>query len=98
MSPLPIITTTPARLEDPVMRGAPAVISTPVTTPATTSTLRAPALIALSFAFDSVANTLNVVIRDECSGEIVRTIAYKNIPHDIHQAHKLNGLLLNQFA
>jgi hypothetical protein len=98
MSSLPIIATTPSRPEDLVVRDTPPLIATPVATSTATSPMRAPTLIALSFAFDSIAKTLNVVIRDEHSGEIVRTIAYKNIPHDIHQTHKLNGLLLNQLA
>ena len=98
MSSLPIITATPAHLEDPVIRGTTPAASTPLTTSTTPSPVRAPTLTALSFAFDSVAKTLNVVIRDERSGEVMRTIAYTHIAHDIHQIHKLNGLLLNQLA
>lgn len=65
--------------------------------PAITSA-SAPSTVALSFAFDSVQKTLNVVIKDERSGEIVRKIKYTGIPHDVHRPEKLNGLLLNQLA
>jgi uncharacterized FlaG/YvyC family protein len=57
-----------------------------------------PSTVALSFAFDSVQKILNVVIKDERSGEIVRKIEYTHIPHDVHRPEKLNGLLMNQFA
>lgn len=54
--------------------------------------------VALSFAFDSVQKTLQVVITDERSGEVLRKIEYNRIPHDVHRPEKLNGLLLNQWA
>ncbi len=46
----------------------------------------------------SIAKTLNVVVRDERSGEVVRTIEYTHIPREVHRSDKLNGLLLNQFV
>ena len=60
--------------------------------------MQAISALALSFAFDAVEKKLNVVIRDERSGEIVRTIEYKRIPTDLFRNNKLNGLLMNQLA
>jgi uncharacterized FlaG/YvyC family protein len=54
--------------------------------------------VALSFAFDIVTKSLNVVMTDKTSGEVVRKIAFTHIPSDIHQSDKLHGLLLDQFA
>jgi uncharacterized FlaG/YvyC family protein len=54
--------------------------------------------LALSFAYDSVAKSLNIVMTDKTSGEIIRKITYTHIPPDVHQADKLHGLLLDQLA
>jgi hypothetical protein len=54
--------------------------------------------VALSFAFDSLTQSLNVIMTDKNSGEAVRKISYKSLPIDVHKAEKLNGLLLDQFA
>lgn len=54
--------------------------------------------LAMSFAYDSVAKSLNIVMTDKTSGEIIRKITYKHIPPDVHQADKLQGLLLDQLA
>jgi hypothetical protein len=54
--------------------------------------------VALSFAFDSVTKSLNVVMTDKTSGEVVRKVTYEYLPHDVHQPNKLHGLLLDQFA
>jgi hypothetical protein len=53
---------------------------------------------ALSFAYDSVAKSLNIVMTDKTSGEVIRKITYKHIPSDVHQSDKLHGLLLDQLA
>ena len=53
---------------------------------------------ALSFAYDSVAKSLNIVMTDKTSGEVIRKITYKHMSSDIHQTHKLQGLLLDQRA
>ena len=53
---------------------------------------------ALSFAYDSVAKSLNIVMTDKTSGEVIRKITYKHLSLDIHQTHKLQGLLLDQQA
>jgi hypothetical protein len=99
MSHLPPIASTPAHLEDPVMSGVTSLAKSPIPIASPSKPLtREPSLVALSFAFDAVAKTLNVVIRDKRSGEVVRTIEYTRIPADVHQNDKLNGLLLNQFA
>ena len=100
MSHLPPIASTPAHLEDPVISAVTSIASTAPTPPApATSHAHAPtSAIAVSFAFDSVEKTLNVVIKDERSGEVVRTIEYTHIPADIHRSDKLNGLLLDQFV
>jgi hypothetical protein len=55
-------------------------------------------VVALSFAFDIITKSLNVVMTDKTSGEVVRKIAFTHLPSDIHQADKLHGLLLDQFA
>ena len=99
MSHLPPIASTPAHLEDPVISAVTSIASTAPTPPApATSHAHTPSAIAVSFAFDSVEKTLNVVIKDERSGEVVRTIEYTHIPADIHRSDKLNGLLLDQFV
>ena len=54
--------------------------------------------LALSFAYDSVAKSLNIVMTDKTSGEIIRKITYKHMPSDLHQTDKLHGLLLDQLA
>ena len=99
MSHLPPITAMPAHLEDPVMTSVTPLAKnpTPPTSP-TTTLAHMPSSVALSFAFDAIEKTLNVVIRDERSGEVVRTIEYTHIPHEVHRNDKLNGLLLDQFA
>ena len=99
MSHLPPITAMPVHLEDPVMTGVTPLAKNPKTPTSPTTTLaHMPSSVALSFAFDVIEKTLNVVIRDERSGEVVRTIEYTHIPHDVHRNDKLNGLLLDQFA
>lgn len=54
--------------------------------------------VAVSFAFDSINQTLQVVITDEQSGQVVRQFQYTRLPPDVHRSQMLNGLLLNQFA
>jgi len=99
MSHLPPIASTPAHLEDPAMGDVATMAKTPISPVVPTTPLaREPSSIALSFAFDAIAKTLNVVIRDERSGDVVRTIEYTHIPCDVHRSDKLNGLLLNQYA
>ncbi len=99
MSHLPPIASTPAHLEDPVMSAVTSIGNTTPTPPApATSHAHAPSVIAVSFAFDSIEKTLNVVLKDERSGEVVITIEYTHIPADIHRSNKLNGLLLDQFV
>jgi hypothetical protein len=99
MSHLPPIASTPAHLEDHVISAVTSIASTaPMPPSPETSQAHAPSVIAVSFAFDSIEKTLNVVIKDEQSGEVVRTIEYTHIPADIHRSDKLNGLLLDQFV
>ena len=99
MPHLPPIASTPAHLEDPVISAVTSIASTaPTPSASATSQAHAPSVIAVSFAFDSIEKTLNVVIKDERSGEVVRTIEYTHIPADIHRSDKLNGLLLDQFV
>ncbi len=57
-----------------------------------------PSAVALSFAFDSIQKTLNVVMTDERSGEVVRTFEFIRLPPNIHHTDRLNGLLLDEFA
>ena len=81
------------------MSHLPPIASTaPTPSASATSQAHAPSVIAVSFAFDSIEKTLNVVIKDERSGEVVRTIEYTHMPADIHRSDKLNGLLLDQFV
>jgi len=99
MSHLLPMTTMPAHLEESVVRdvtcltNSPARPAAPIPPPPQVTSS-----VALSFAFDAAAKTLNVVIRDERSGEVVRTIAYTHMPADMHQNNKLNGLLMDQFV
>jgi len=100
MSHLAPITTPPARREDPVASPVTSFAGKQSTqvSPATSHTVQITSALALSFAFDSVEKKLNVVIRDERSGEVVRTIEYKHIPANLHSNDKLHGLLLNRLA
>lgn len=99
MPHLPPIASTPVHLEDPVISAVTSIASTaPTPSASATSQAHAPSVIAVSFAFDSIEKTLNVVIKDERSGEVVRTIEYTHMPADIHRSDKLNGLLLDQFV
>jgi hypothetical protein len=54
--------------------------------------------VALSFAFDIATKSLNVVMTDKVSGEVVRKMSYTHLPTDVHQSNKLHGLLLDQLA
>ena len=96
--------TAPIHLDEHLTNVATAIPSAPplpvpsTPAPANTASASSPSTVALSFAFDSVQKILNVVIKDERSGEIVRKIEYTHIPHDVHRPEKLNGLLMNQFA
>lgn len=53
---------------------------------------------AMSFAYDSVAHSLNIVMTDKASGEVIRKITYKHMSSDVHQTLTLQGLLLDQQA
>jgi hypothetical protein len=53
---------------------------------------------ALSFAFDRVTQSLQVIITDQVSGEVLRKLEYTAIPSHTHQTDKLQGLLLDQLA
>jgi uncharacterized FlaG/YvyC family protein len=70
----------------------PATLATPVEQASSGNT------VALSFAFDLVTRSLNIVMTDQSSGEVVRKIAYTRLPNDVHRTDKLHGLLLDQFA
>jgi hypothetical protein len=100
MSHLAPITTPPAPREDPAASAVAAIAGKPSThiPAAVRQVVPTTSALTLSFAFDSIEKKLNVVIRDERSGEVVRTIEYKNIPANLHSNDKLHGLLLNQFA
>jgi hypothetical protein len=98
MSHLSLLATAPAHLDDAVITAPQALPSTAPTVLPPAAAVRSPSTVALSFAFDSVHKTLNVVVTDERSGEVLRKIEYNQIPHDVHRPDKLSGLLLNQFA
>ena len=99
MSHLPPITPMPIHPEGPVTNGMTSAAPNPKpAAPRVNPPVQEHSSVALSFAFDAVEKTLNVVVRDERSGEIVRTIEYTHIPHEVHRRKQLNGLLLDQFA
>ena len=52
----------------------------------------------LSFAYDAVGKSLNIVMTDKASGEVVRKISYKQISPDLHKTNTLQGLLLDQLV
>lgn len=58
--------------------------------------------VALTFAFDSVKKSLDVVMTDRTSGEVIRKFSYTGMPPEVHQTDKLtglvSGLLLDQMA
>lgn len=54
--------------------------------------------IALSFAYDTAAKSLNIVMTNKNSGEVVRKISYKQIPSEVHRTHQLHGLLLDRMV
>ena len=97
MSKLTPLTPTPSALLDrsAMNQTAPTTSSTSTGTAPEPKT---PSAVALSFAFDSIQKTLNVVMTDERSGEVVRTIEFTRLPPDIHHNDRLNGLLLDQFV
>ncbi len=97
MPNLSLTTGIPTQLQDPVKRGVTPFASTAGAVHALPPT-RANGSVALSFAFDAQDKTLHVVIRDERSGEVVRTIAYTHLPQDVHRSDKLSGILLDQLA
>ena len=100
MSHLAPITTPPAPREGPAASAVTTIVGKPSTQvpPVVRQVVPTTSSLALSFAFDSVEKKLNVVIHDERSGEVVRTIEYRHIPANLHSNDKLHGLLLNQFA
>jgi uncharacterized FlaG/YvyC family protein len=54
--------------------------------------------VSLSFAFDSLTQSLNVIMTDKNSGEVVRKFSYKSLAADVHKTEKLTGLLLDQLV
>lgn len=49
--------------------------------------------IALSFAFDAVNRSLDVVMTDKTSGEVIRKFSYTGMHPEVHQTDKLTGLV-----
>ena len=99
MPHLPPIASTPAHLEDPVISAVTSIASTaPTPSASATSQAHAPSVIAVSFAFDSIEKTLNVVIKDERSGEGVRNMEYTKRKADRNRSDKRNGLRMDQFV
>ena len=52
--------------------------------------------IAMSFAFDASSKSLNVVMTDTVSGQLIRKFSYKSLPVAVHRSEKLTGYLIDQ--
>jgi len=52
--------------------------------------------IAMSFAFDAASKSLNVVMTDTVSGQLIRKFSYTSLPVAVHQSEKLTGYLIDQ--
>ena len=98
MTHLPPITVAFAPLDEARMVGAHKKTQTPSLASPIDVTPTTFGHVAVSFAFDHVKKTLQVVITDEQSGQVVRQFEYTRLPPDVHHAQQLNGLLLNQLV
>jgi len=98
MTHLPPIAAAFAPLDDARMVGARKTAQTPSSTSQIDMTQPTLGHVAVSFAFDNVKKTLQVVITDEQSGQVVRQFEYRRLTPDVHQSQQLNGLLLNQLV
>ena len=97
-SPISLPTVAPAHQDDAVSKPTPNKPKTQTHTEPTIEPNYSSNTVALSFAFDIATKSLNVVMTDKTSGEVVRKVTYEYLPHDVHQPNKLHGLLLDQFA
>lgn len=89
---------TPNKIEAHRPESKPTAVVPPVPSIQTTLQEKPQVTVSLSYAFDSLTQSLNVIMTDKNSGEVVRKFSYKSLPSDVHKAEKLNGLLLDQFA
>lgn len=98
MTHLPHITAAFTPLDDARMVGIPK--TTPTSPSVSPIDMDPPGRghVAVSFAFDNVKKTLQVVITDEQSGQVVRQFEYTRLAPDVHHPQQLNGLLLNQLV
>lgn len=88
----------PSKIEAHRAQSKPTEAVSPAKSMSSDVQVRPQVMVSLSFAFDSVTQSLSVIMTDKNSGEVVRKISYKSLPTDVHQAEKLNGLLLDKFA
>jgi capsular polysaccharide biosynthesis protein len=97
-SPLSLPKIAPAHLDDAVVGMTPSQPKAQTTPAPTIEPDYLSHSVTLSFAFDIATKSLNVVMTDKGSGEVVRKMSYTHLPTDVHQSNKLHGLLLDQFA
>ena len=97
-SPLSLPTIAPAHQDDAVSKLTQSKPKTQTSPAPTIEPNYSSNTVALSFAFDIATQSLNVVMTDKVSGEVVRKMSYTRLPTDVHQSNKLHGLLLDQLA
>lgn len=97
-SPISLPTVAPAHQDDAVSKPTPNKPKTQTHTEPTIEPNYSSNTVALSFAFDIATKSLNVVMTDKVSGEVVRKMSYTHLPTDVHQSHKLQGLFLDQLV
>lgn len=51
--------------------------------------------VAMSFAFDASSKSLNVVMTDTVSGQLIRKFSYTSLPLELHRSDKLTGYLID---
>ena len=73
--------TRPKEVSEPIARTPPSLVNSNV---------------AMSFAFDAPSKSLNVVMTDTVSGQVIRKFSYKSLPVDLHRSEKLTGYLVDK--
>jgi len=54
--------------------------------------------VALSFAYDAVAKSLNIMMVNKKTGETIRKVSFNQIPTELHRTINLQGLLLSHMV
>ena len=84
--------TTPSRTSKSAPLTRPSGVIEPL---ATTHPTFVASHVAMSFAFDAPSKSLNVVMTDALSGQVIRKFSYKSLPIELHRSDKLTGYLVD---